>query len=96
MKSAIGFVETRGLVAAIAGADAMAKAAAIHIIEYRRVGSGLINITIQGEVAAVQSAVEAGVASAKKLGEVVSYHVIPRPHEEVLKVVSLRKEGVEP
>jgi len=93
MKSAIGFVETRGLIAAIAGADAMAKAADIHIIEYRRVGSGLINITIQGNVAAVQAAVEAGVASAREVGEVLSYHVIPRPHEEVLKVVSLRKEG---
>jgi ethanolamine utilization protein EutM len=96
MKEAIGFVETRGLIAAIAAADAMVKAAGVRIMEYRQVGSGLINITIQGEVASVQAAVDAGVASAGKVGEVLAHHVIPRPHEELLKVLSPRKEAVEP
>ncbi|GAV21917.1 BMC domain-containing protein [Carboxydothermus pertinax] len=90
MGSAIGFVETLGLTAAIEAADAMVKAANVHIIEYRVVGSGLVNITIQGDVAAVKAAVEAGVAAAQKVGEIVSFNVIPRPHEEMLKVIPVK------
>ncbi|ABB15329.1 BMC domain-containing protein [Carboxydothermus hydrogenoformans] len=87
MGNAIGFVETRGLTAAIEAADAMVKAANVRIIEYRVVGSGLVNITVQGDVAAVKAAVDAGVAAAQKVGEIVSFNVIPRPHEEMLKVI---------
>lgn len=87
MSAALGFVETRGLTAAVAAADAMVKAANVTILEYRVVGSGLVNITVQGDVAAVKAAVDAGVAAAAGIGEIVSFHVIPRPHEEMLKVI---------
>ncbi|NYE56549.1 BMC domain-containing protein [Carboxydothermus ferrireducens] len=90
MGNAIGFVETRGLTAAIEAADAMVKAANVRIIEYRLVGSGLVNITVQGDVAAVKAAVDAGVAAAQKVGEIVSFNVIPRPHEEMLKVIPVK------
>lgn len=87
MSAALGFVETRGLTAAVSAADAMVKAANVTILEYRVVGSGLVNITVQGDVAAVKAAVDAGVAAAAGIGEIVSFHVIPRPHEEMLKVI---------
>ena len=87
MNAALGFVETRGLTAAISAADAMVKAANVTILEYRVVGSGLVNITVQGDVAAVKAAVDAGVEAAAGIGEIVSFHVIPRPHEEMLKVI---------
>lgn len=87
MNKALGFVETRGLITAIAAADAMAKAANITILEYRKVGSGLINISVEGDVGAVQASVDAGVAAALKIGEIMSFYVIPRPHEEMLKAI---------
>lgn len=87
MNAALGFVETRGLTAAVSAADAMVKAANVTILEYRVVGSGLVNITVQGDVAAVKAAVDAGVAAAAGIGEIGSFHVIPRPHEEMLKVI---------
>jgi len=90
MGNALGFVETRGLTAAIEAADAMVKAANVQIIEYRVVGSGLVNITVQGDVAAVKAAVDAGVTAAQKVGEIVSFNVIPRPHEEMLKVIPVK------
>ncbi|NPV70847.1 MAG: BMC domain-containing protein [Firmicutes bacterium] len=95
MSNAIGFVETRGLVAAIEAADVMVKSADVKIIEYRLVGSGLVNITVQGEVAAVKVAVDTAVERVRKLGEAISFHVVPRPHEDLLKVIPLR-EAIEP
>ncbi len=87
MKEAIGTVETRSLVAAIEAADAMVKAARVKILDFQFVGSGLVAVTVTGEVAAVKAAVDAGREEAAKVGEIISTNVIPRPHEEVGKVL---------
>ena len=76
-------IETKGLVASIEAADAMVKAANVHLIGKVHVGGGLVTVMVRGDVGAVKSAVEAGGAAAKRVGELVSVHVIPRPHEEV-------------
>ena len=78
-----GFIETRGLVAAIEAADAMIKAANVDIIGKKIIGAGLVTVIIEGDVGAVKAAVDAGATAAQKVGEVVSIHVIARPHEEV-------------
>lgn len=80
---ALGMVETKGLVGSIEAADAMVKAANVHLIGKERVGGGLVTVMVRGDVGAVKAAVEAGGAAAKRVGELVSLHVIPRPHEEV-------------
>ena len=80
---ALGMVETRGLVALIEAADAMCKAASVELVGWDRVGSGLVTSFVRGDVAAVKAATDAGAAAAARLGEVVSVHVIPRPHEEL-------------
>jgi len=79
MSMAMGFVETRGIVAAIEAADAMVKAANVIISEFRLVGSGLVSVVVSGEVAAVQAAVEAGGNAAALVGEINSVNVIPSP-----------------
>lgn len=86
MKEAIGMVETRSLVGAIEATDAMLKSANVSIMDFRIVGSGLVNVTVTGEVAAVTSAVENGKLRAEELAEVISANVIPRPHDEVDKL----------
>ena len=88
---ALGMVETRGLVAAIEAADAMVKAANVTLIGSEKIGSGLVSIMVRGDVGAVKSAVEAGGAAASRLGEVVATHVIPRPHEDVEKLLPVLK-----
>ena len=88
---ALGMVETRGLVAAIEAADAMVKAANVALIGSEKIGSGLVSIMVRGDVGAVKSAVEAGGAAASRLGEVVATHVIPRPHEDVEKLLPVLK-----
>ncbi len=80
---ALGMVETKGLVGSIEAADAMVKAANVHLIGKVLVGGGLVTVMVRGDVGAVKAAVEAGGAAAKRIGELVSVHVIPRPHEEV-------------
>lgn len=80
---AIGMIETRGLIAAINGADAAVKAASVTIARIERIGSAYITVAFRGDVAAVMAAVEAGAQAAGRCGEVVSVHVIPRPHDEV-------------
>jgi len=82
-QEALGMVETRGLVAAIEAADAMCKAANVTLIGTEKIGSGLVTVMVRGDVGAVKSSVEAGSASASKLGELVATHVIPRPHTDV-------------
>ncbi|MEI8200877.1 MAG: BMC domain-containing protein [Eubacteriales bacterium] len=82
-KQALGMVETRGLIAAIEAADAMVKAANVTLVGKEKIGSGLVTIMVRGDVGAVKAAVEAGSAAAKRVGELVSTHVIPRPHSEV-------------
>ncbi|MBM3700173.1 MAG: BMC domain-containing protein [Actinobacteria bacterium] len=88
MEEAMGLIETRGLVAAIEAADAMVKAANVKLVSKEYAGSGLVTMTVRGDVGAVKAAVDAGAAAAKRIGEVVSIHVIPRPHNEVDKVMS--------
>jgi ethanolamine utilization protein EutM len=90
---ALGFVETRGLVAAIQAADAMVKAANVKLVTKQQPGGGLISIIVQGDVGAVKAAVDAGAAAANRIGKVVSAHVIPRPHEgmeDILERPSVR------
>ncbi len=82
-KQALGMVETKGLVGSIEAADAMVKAANVHLIGKVHVGGGLVTVMVRGDVGAVKAAVEAGGAAAKRMGELVSVHVIPRPHEDV-------------
>ena len=88
---ALGMVETRGLVAAIEAADAMVKAANVVLIGSEKIGSGLVSIMVRGDVGAVKAAVEAGGAAASRLGEVVATHVIPRPHNDVEKLLPVLK-----
>ena len=83
MKPAIGMVETRGLVALFEAVDAMLKAASVTFRTWEPVGSGLVMAFVEGEVAAVKAAVDAGANAAKPLGEVVSVLVIPRPHDDL-------------
>ena len=80
---ALGMVETRGLVAAIEAADAMVKAANVRLIGKTHVGGGLVTVMVRGDVGAVKAATDAGAAAASRVGELVSVHVIPRPHNEV-------------
>ena len=82
-QEALGMVETRGLVAAIEAADAMVKAAEVVLIGTEKIGSGLVSVMVRGDVGAVKAATDAGAAAAERVGELVSVHVIPRPHEEV-------------
>lgn len=85
--SAIGMIETRGLVGAIEAADSMVKAANVEIVSMEKVGSGLVTIIVKGDVGAVKAATEAGSISASNVGELVSVHVIPRPHSSVSSIL---------
>ena len=80
-------IETKGFVAAIEAADAMAKAANVTLAGTSKPGSGLVSVMVRGEVGAVQAAVDAGAAAAKKVGELVAMHIIPRPHSDVEKLL---------
>jgi len=84
---ALGMVETRGLVSAIEAADAMVKAANVTLVGYEKIGSGLVTVMVRGDVGAVKAATDAGAASASAVGEVVSTHVISRPHTDVEKLL---------
>ncbi len=86
MKESIGMVETRSLVAAIEAADTMVKSANVKIMDFQLVGSGLVSVTVTGDVAAVTAAVENAKLKAGEVAEVVSANVIPRPHDEVDKL----------
>ncbi|WP_294183810.1 ethanolamine utilization microcompartment protein EutM [uncultured Clostridium sp.] len=87
MHDALGMIETRGLVGAIEAADAMVKAANVVLIGYEKIGAGLVTVMVRGDVGAVKAATDAGAASARRIGEVVSIHVIPRPHADVEKIL---------
>lgn len=87
MKQALGMIETRSLVAAIQAADTMVKSADVKIIDLNYVGSGIISVLVSGEVAAVQAAVANGREAAENIGEIISTNVIPRPHDEVGKIL---------
>lgn len=87
MGEALGMVETKGLVGAIEAADAMVKAANVVLIGYEKIGSGLVTVMVRGDVGAIKAATDAGASAARKVGEVVSVHVIPRPHMDVEKIL---------
>ena len=91
MTDALGMSETRGLVGAVEAADAMVKAANVTLIGREQVGSGLVTVMVRGDVGAVKAATDAGAAAASRVGELVSVHVIPRPHEEVEMILPKRK-----
>jgi ethanolamine utilization protein EutM len=79
---ALGLIETKGLVGAVEAADAMVKAANVHLLGHKEIGGGLVTIMVRGDVGAVKAATDAGAVAAEKAGQVVSVHVIPRPHDE--------------
>ncbi|SDF45696.1 propanediol utilization microcompartment protein PduA [Sporomusa acidovorans] len=87
MGEALGMIETKGLVGAIEAADAMLKAANVVLVGYEKIGSGLVTVMVRGDVGAVKAAVDAGAAAAKNVGEIMSVHVIPRPHTDVEKIL---------
>jgi len=80
---ALGMIETRGLVSLIEASDAMVKAAKVSLVGYEKIGSGLVTALVRGDVAACKAATDAGAAAAQKVGELVSVHVIPRPHSSL-------------
>lgn len=87
MNGALGMIETKGLVGAIEAADAMTKAASVELCGYEKIGSGLVTVMVCGDVGAVKAAVEAGASAASNVGDVVSTHVIPRPHTSVAELL---------
>jgi ethanolamine utilization protein EutM len=90
---ALGMVETRGLVGAVEAADAMVKAANVTLIGSEYVGGGLVTVMVRGDVGAVKAATDAGAAAAKRIGELISVHVIPRPHENVEMILPQSSRG---
>ncbi len=91
MGSSIGFIETRGLTAALEAADNMLKTAQVELVGTEKIGSGLITVVVKGEVGAVKAATEAGADTASRLGELVAVHVIPRPHDDLIKILPVLK-----
>lgn len=87
---ALGMIETRGLVALIEASDAMVKAAKVQLVAYEKIGSGLVTTLVRGDVAACRAAVDAGAAAAERVGELVSAHVIPRPHGDLEPVFPIQ------
>ena len=96
MPEALGMIETKGFAAMVEASDAMVKAAKVELVSYEKIGGGYVTAIVRGDVAAVKAALEAGARGAEKVGEVVSVHVIPRPHINVDLVLPLgRKEAAE-
>ena len=89
MAEALGMIECRGFAAMVEASDAMVKAARVELVSYEKTGGGFVTAIVRGDVAAVKAAVEAGVRGAEKVGEVVSVHVIPRPHLNIDVVLPL-------
>jgi ethanolamine utilization protein EutM len=88
---ALGMIETKGMVALIEAADAMVKTARVELVGYQKIGAGMVTALVRGDVAACKAATDAGAAAAGKVGEVISVHVIPRPHDEIETVFPLKK-----
>ena len=86
-KEALGMVETRGLIAAVEAADAMVKAANVTLMGSEKIGNGLVTVMVRGDVGAVKASVDAGAAAAKRVGDLFGVHIIPRPHDEVEKIL---------
>ena len=93
MTEALGMIECRGFAAMVEASDAMVKAARVELVGYEKTGGGYVTAIVRGDVAAVKAAVEAGSRGAEKIGEVVSVHVIPRPHANVDQVLPLGRQN---
>src|SRR5438094_10561876 len=93
---ALGLLETKGMVALMEGADAMMKAANVDMLGWDKCGSGLVTAFVKGDVAAVKASVDAGAEAAGRVGQVVSVHVIPRPHDELGGMMPKTKRGAAP
>ena len=91
ISNALGMIETKGLVGAVEAADAMVKAANVTLIGKEQVGGGLVTVLVRGDVGAVKAATDAGAAAADRVGDLVSVHVIPRPHGEVEVILPASK-----
>src|SRR5579862_1221490 len=91
MGEALGMIETRGLIAMIEAADAMVKAAKVNLVGWEKIGSGYVTAMVRGDVAAVRAATDAGAAAARRVGELISVHVIPRPHQSLEDVLPIGK-----
>lgn len=89
---ALGMIETRGMVGMVEAADAMAKAANVRVVGSEQIGGGYVTVLVRGDVAAVKASVEAGAAAATRVGELVSAHVIPRPHSDLEKIFPIQVE----
>lgn len=89
MSDSIGMVETRGYVGSVEASDAMVKAASVALVRQVQIGGGLVTVVVKGDVGSVKAAVEAGAEAARRVGELVCSHVIPRPHPDLLKQVGL-------
>ncbi len=89
MADALGMIETRGFAAMVEASDAMVKAAKVELVGYEKIGGGYVTCIIRGDVAAVKAAIDAGVVGAEKVGEVISTHIIPRPHVNIDQVLPL-------
>ena len=92
MQEALGMIETKGLTSLIEASDAMVKAANVRLVGWEKIGSGYVTAFVRGDVAAVKAATDAGAAAAKKIGELVCVHVIPRPHANLDEVLPIREQ----
>ena len=93
---ALGMVETKGFVGAVEAADAMVKAANVQLLGKEYIGAGYVTVFVRGDVGAVKAATDAGAAAARRVGELISVHVIPRPHAEVERVLPVGRTGFSP
>ena len=93
MADALGMIETKGFVGMVEAADAMVKAAKVELIGFEKIGGGFVTAIVRGDVAAVKAATEAGQRAAERVGELVSVHVIPRPHVNIDEVLPLGRQG---
>lgn len=91
MNNALGLIETKGLVGSIEAGDSMVKAANVKIIGVEKIGGGLVTVMVEGDVGAVKASVDAGSAAAKRVGELISVHIIPRPHDDTSKLFRNKK-----
>lgn len=90
---ALGMIETKGLIGSVEAADAMAKAANVVLVGKEYIGAGYVTVMVRGDVGAVKAATDAGAAAARRVGELVSVHVIPRPHSEVERILPKPKDS---
>ncbi len=93
MGEALGMIETRGLTSLIEAADAAVKAANVTLVGWEKIGSGYVTVLMRGDVAAVKAATDAGAAAARRVGELIAVHVIPRPHANLSQIFSIEPKG---